>query len=121
MSSHFGKAEWIMVSEQANEALAFVKNDGLNGRSAAEIAVNQGCTDMIVGDIGDGALGRLQDAKIHVWAAQLPLTGGEALKMFRDGQLSPVPAARAATRHGSGHGCCCKSEAGSEGSSCCRG
>jgi hypothetical protein len=41
--------------------------------------------------------------------------------MFREGQLPPVPAARAATRHGEGHGCCCANRAVSEAPSRCHG
>lgn len=121
MSSHFGKAEWIMVAETGNPALAFVKNQELNGKCAAEIVTSQGFTDMILADIGDGALGHLQAAHIQAWAAPMPLTGDEALRMFSEGKLSPVPPARAATRHGEGHGCCGAKHAGSEGHSCCRG
>lgn len=121
MSSHFGKAEWMMVAEPGKADLAFVKNEGLNGKSATEIAIRQGCTDVILVDIGDGALGHLQAADIHAWAVHTPIAGGEALRMFREGQLFPVPAAQASTRHGSGHGCCCAGHAGTEASSCCRG
>jgi hypothetical protein len=63
----------------------------------------------------------LQAAHIHAWAAHVPVAGGEALRMFREGQLPPVPPARAATRQGGGHGCCCADRKGSEAPSCCRG
>jgi predicted Fe-Mo cluster-binding NifX family protein len=129
MSSHFGKAEWIMVSDADNAVSVFVKNDGLNGRCAAEIVIGHGCTDVILADIGDGALGHLQEASIRVWAVPELLAGDEALRLFRDAKLSPVPATRTATRHGNccgGHGSseassCCRSEAGAEAHGCCRG
>lgn len=120
MSSHFGKAEWIMVADTDNPDLTFQKNEALNGRSAVEIVIRQGCTDVILTAIGDGALGHLQAANIRAWAAPGPVAGAEALRIFREGQLPPVPAASAATKHGEGHGCCCSSRAGSEVSSCCR-
>jgi predicted Fe-Mo cluster-binding NifX family protein len=107
MSSHFGKAEWIMVADTENPVSTFEKNEGLNGKCAVEIVIRQGCTDVILADIGDGALGHLQAAHIRVWAAPEPVAGDEALRMFREGQLPPVPTARTATRHGEGHGCCC--------------
>ena len=121
MSTHFGKAEWIMVAETENRTLSFVKNEGLNGKSAVEIVICQGCTDVIVTDIGDGALGHLQAAQIRVWAAPAPVAGDEELRMFREGQLPPVPTARTATRDGEGHGCCCAKQDGSEVAACCRG
>ena len=120
MSSHFGKAEWIMVIETDNPVPAFQKNEALNGKCAAEIVIRQGCTDVILADIGDGALGQLQSAHICAWAVPEPIAGGEALRLFREGQLLPVPTARAATRHGEGHGCCCANRAVSEAPSCCR-
>jgi predicted Fe-Mo cluster-binding NifX family protein len=119
MSSHFGKAEWIMVADTDNSVPTFVKNEALNGKCAAENVISQGCTDVILADIGDGALGHLQAAHIRAWAAPEPVVGDEALRMFREGQLPPVPAARAATRHGEGHGCCCANRAVSEAPSCC--
>jgi predicted Fe-Mo cluster-binding NifX family protein len=83
--------------------------------------IRQGCTDVIVADIGDGALGHLQAAHIRAWAAPEPVTGNEALRMFSEGQLPPVPATRAATRHGEGLGCCCANRADSEAPSRCHG
>ena len=121
MSAHFGKAEWMMAADAEGAVPVFVKNEGLNGRCAAEIVIGQGCTDVILADIGDGALGHLQAASIRVWATPELVAGNEALRLFREGQLTSVPTARAATRHGAGHGSCCGSHGGSEASSCCRG
>lgn len=104
MSQHFGKAKWFMVSDTENAIAEFVRNEGLNGRSVAEIAVRQGCTDVIVVDIGDGALEHLQSAHIRAWAAPGLVTGQEALQLFAHGQLSLVPAARAPERRGRRHG-----------------
>jgi predicted Fe-Mo cluster-binding NifX family protein len=120
MSSHFGKAEWVMVADTENRDPEFLKNELLNGKSAVEILIRRGCTDVILTDIGDGALGHLEAAHIHAWAAPGQVAGGEALRLFREGQLPPVPAVSAATSHGARHGCCCSGGAGSETSSCCR-
>jgi hypothetical protein len=65
MSSHFGNAEWIMVSDAENAVPVFVKNEGLNGKSTVEIAICLGCTDMIFSEIGNGAFGHLQAAGIR--------------------------------------------------------
>jgi predicted Fe-Mo cluster-binding NifX family protein len=121
MSSHFGKAEWIMVADTENPVLEFVRNIGLNGKNVVEIVIRQGCTDVILTDIGDGALGHLQAAHIRAWAAPQPVAGSEALRMFREGQLPPVPSVRTTTKQDMRHGCCCSSQAGSEGAACCRG
>ncbi len=121
ISSHFGKAQWIMVADTEKSIIEFVKNEGLNGKSAVEVAIRQGCTDVILMDIGDGALGHLQAAQIRAWAVPEPVAGGEAIRMFREGQLQLVPLARAATRDGGGHGCCGVNRDGSEATACCRG
>ncbi len=121
MSSHFGKAEWIMVIDTDNPVPMFEKNEVLNGKCASESVIRQGCTDVILADIGDGALGHLQAAHIRAWAVPKPVTGDAALRMFREGQLPPVPAARAATRHGEGHGCCCANRTVPEAPSRCHG
>ncbi len=121
MSSHFGKAEWIMVADAETGVPEFVKNEALNGKCAVGIVSHRSCTDVIVSDIGDGALGQLQAAHIRAWAVPGPIAGVEALQMFREGKLHLVPPANAATRHGAGHVCCCANRAVSEAQSCCRG
>jgi len=118
MSSHFGKAEWIMVTNADNAVPMFVKNDGLNGKSAVEIAIRLGCTDMIFSEIGNGAFGHLQAAGIRGWVAPEQISGQQALNMFAQSQLHAV---EAATKQGGGMGCCCRSEAGAGSHSCCRG
>jgi predicted Fe-Mo cluster-binding NifX family protein len=118
MSSHFGKAEWIMVADTESPTLEFVKNDALNGKGAVVIAIRKGCSDMILTDIGDGALGHLQTAHIRAWAAPEPVVGSEALRMFREGQLPPVPSVRTTTRQDPHKGCCCSQGTGSEGAGC---
>ncbi len=119
MSSHFGKAKWFMAVDTENGVPEFVRNEGLNGRSAAGIALHKGCTDVILADIGDGALRHLQAAKINVWAVPGLVTGSEALRLFAQGQLAPVPASRSPERHGKQHGGCCCGHSGSGAAGCC--
>jgi predicted Fe-Mo cluster-binding NifX family protein len=119
MSSHFGKAEWIMIADTENASLDFVKNDAMNGRGAAGTVIGEGCTDVLVVDIGGGALGHLQEARIQAWAVGEPVAGAEALRRFKAGQLPAVSATQATEKHGGGQGCCCGH--GGAGSSCCRG
>jgi predicted Fe-Mo cluster-binding NifX family protein len=111
MSSHFGKADWILVADTEGGANEFVKNEALSGRGAVEMVIRESCTDVIVADIGDGALGHLQAAHVRVWSAPGPVVGSEALRMFREGKLPPVPPARAASRQGEHQGGCCSSRA----------
>lgn len=120
MSSHFGKAKWFMIVDTEGGSPSFIRNEGLNGRSAAELAVRQGCTDVILAEIGDGALGHLQSAGIRAWAVPAIVSGQEALRMFGEGQLSSLPAAVAAER-GAHHGCGCSSAAGADGGHRCCG
>ena len=118
MSPHFGKAEWIMIVEVPSGTAEFARNEGFNGRSAADLVLRRGCTDVILLDIGDGALRHLQAANIRAWIAPGPVTGNEALWLFAEGHLSPAPAARTATQHR--QGCCCAgSDAGHASTRCC--
>lgn len=105
MSPHFGKAEWVMVVGASGGTPEFTRNEGSNGRSAAEILIQQRCTDVIVVDIGDGALSHLQEAGIRTWGSPGAMAGREVLRMFAEGKLLAVPALRPHARHG--HGCCC--------------
>ena len=120
MSSHFGKAEWIMIADTDNQGPVFVKNEALNGKGAVEIVIRMGCTDVILADIGNGALGHLQAAHIRAWAVPAPVAGNEALRIFGEGQLPSVPPALATARQGVRHGGCCSRPAGGEAAVCCR-
>jgi len=117
MSAHFGKAEWIMVAGTENQAPEFVKNEGMNGKSAVEIAIRSGFTDMIFTEIGNGAYGHLHAANIRGWVAPEHITGEQALQMFAQSKLQP---ANAATKQGGGHGCCCSSADGAKSGGSCR-
>jgi predicted Fe-Mo cluster-binding NifX family protein len=117
MSSHFGKAEWIMVADTENRIPEFVKNEALNGKSVVDIAIHRGCTDVIFTEIGDGAFGHLIAAAIRGWVAPEHITGQQALQMF--GQLALQPA-NVSTKQGRGHGCCCAKREGSEAAACCQ-
>jgi predicted Fe-Mo cluster-binding NifX family protein len=118
MSSHFGKAEWMMIVEPDKSGPEFVKNDGMNGKSAVEIAIRQGCTDVIFTEIGNGAFGHLKAANIRGWVAPEDITGFQAYQMFEQSKLRNVDVA---TKQAAGHGCCCASRDGSDAPSCCRG
>jgi len=121
MSLHFGKAEWVMVVDPASRTAEFAKNEGLNGSSAADLLIRRGCTDLILVDIGDGALARLQAANIRVWAVPSRVTGSEALCLFAEGKIPRVPVTPATASRGQGRGCCCAGHGGSEAATgCCK-
>ena len=119
MSSHFGKAPWVMVVDGPEGAPEFVKNESANGSGAAGVLIGSGCTDAILVDIGDGALRRLQAAKIGAWAVPGPVTGREALRLFAAGELSRVPVAATAKERGEHHGCCCGGHGAQGSTHCC--
>lgn len=121
MSLHFGKAKWVMVVDPASRTAEFARNEGLNGRSVADLLIRRGCTDVILVDIGDGALAGLQAANIRAWAVPGRVTGSEALGLFAEGKIPRVPAAPAAAGAGQGRGCCCAGHGGSEAATGCCG
>ncbi len=104
ISAHFGKAEWVMVSDLASPLPEFVRNEMLNGKSALEIAIRNGCTDVIFTEIGNGAYGHLTAAGLHGWVAPRDITGQRAIQMFESSTLQP---ANGATKQGGGLGCHC--------------
>ena len=115
MSSHFCKAEWVMIANTDSESHVFLKNEGVQGKSVAELVASLECTDAIFSEIGNGALGHLKAANIGGWMAPRHITGLQALVMFQNRQLQPA----AATEGHAGRGCCCASKTGSEVHSCC--
>jgi predicted Fe-Mo cluster-binding NifX family protein len=118
MSSHFGKAEWVMVTDTESHTLVFLKNEGANGKNVVDLVASQGCTDAIFNDIGNGALAHLNATDVRSWVAPPNISGQQALEMFEHLRLQP--AASASEKH-SGKGCCCAKQSGSEATSCCHG
>jgi predicted Fe-Mo cluster-binding NifX family protein len=118
MSSHFGKAEWVMAADTESHTLAFLKNDVANGKSVVDLVASQGCTDAIFNGIGNGALAHLKATNVRGWVAPPNISGQQALEMLEHLRLQP--AASASEGH-SGKGCCCAKQAGSEAASCCHG
>jgi predicted Fe-Mo cluster-binding NifX family protein len=116
ISSHFGKAEWVMVADAESGALEFLKNEAANGKSAVEIAIRRGLTELIFTEIGNGAFGHLRAAGIRGWVAPEQITGEQALRMFEQARLQP---ASAATKLGGGMSCCCSGQTSAESDPCC--
>ncbi len=119
MSSHFGQAPWAMLVDGPEGTPEFVKNEAANGRGAVGVLIGSGCTDAILVDIGDGALERLQGAKINAWAAPGPVAGREALRLWAAGELPRVPAAATTKGHAEHHGCCCGGHGAQSSTRCC--
>lgn len=118
ISGHFGKAQWAMVADTSCHAVAFLRNDGSNGSSAAQLIAETGCTDVIFTSIGNGALSHLQAASIRGWVAPPEITGKQALEMFEHLRLQP---AATATEGHAGGGCCCSHSTKSGAHACCNG
>jgi predicted Fe-Mo cluster-binding NifX family protein len=118
MSSHFGKAEWVMAADTESHTFVFLKNEAANGNGVVNLVASQGCTDAVFNAIGNGALARLKATDVRGWMAPPNISGQQALEMFEHRRLQP--AASASEGH-SGKGCCCAKQAGSEAASCCHG
>jgi predicted Fe-Mo cluster-binding NifX family protein len=118
MSSHFGKAEWVMAADTESHTFVFLRNEAANGKSVVDLVASQGCTDAIFDGIGDGALARLRATNVRGWVAPPNISGQQALEMFEHLRLQP---AVSASEGHSGKGCCCTKQAGSETASCCHG
>ena len=129
MSSHFGKAPWVMLVNAPGAVPEFVRNEAANGGGAAGVVIGRGCTDVLLVDIGEGALTRLQAAGVTVWAVPVPLAGSDALALFSEGKLPRVPAVASTSSRGQHRGCCCggggqghgHDHAHEHGASCCCG
>ena len=117
MSSHFSKAEWIMVADTKLRGLSFLKNERLQCNSVVDVVLQQGCDDVIFADIGNGAFQHFNSAGIRGWVAPANISGQQALEMFEHLRLQP---AQSATEQHGGRGCCCTKPAGAEATSCCR-
>ena len=111
MSSHFGKAEWVMAADTVNHTFVFLKNEAANGKSVVDLVASQNCTDAIFNEIGSGALSHLTATNVRGWVAPAHISGGQALDMFAHLRLH----AAAST---SGH-VCCGSNHSESASTCC--
>jgi len=121
LSTHFGKAKWISLLGSDGK-IKFLENTGLNGRFVVDVLVANGCTDVVFGEIGFGALRHLQAAGIHGWFGPLDKPVPELLEMLRQQKLERATAPRDGhVNHGCGQhshgersdatgeqrGCCC--------------
>jgi len=120
LSSHFGKAKWILIMDPETGVTEFEQNHGLNGRAVVEILARHGCSDAIFAEIGPGALSHLQQAQIKPWFGPQDLAAPDVIEKLRRGELSPALAPRPGHEghhHQASAGGCCHSTSGS--SSCC--
>jgi predicted Fe-Mo cluster-binding NifX family protein len=112
MSSHFGKAEWVMVADTECHAFDFLKTEAAGGKSVVELVASQNCTDAIFSDIGNGALGHLKAEGIRGWVAPANISGQQALEMFEHLRLQAADSSSA-------HACCGSHHTGSKATTCC--
>jgi predicted Fe-Mo cluster-binding NifX family protein len=102
LSPHFGKAKWVMITDEDGGVATFVQNTGLDGRAVVDILAANGCTDVVFSGIGAGALRHLQAANIRGWIAGGDVPVPILLESFRRGELAR---AQAPTGGQEGHGC----------------
>jgi predicted Fe-Mo cluster-binding NifX family protein len=100
LSTHFGKARWLAVVDEAGRA-RFLRNEGLNGRWVARALAAAGATDVVAAHLGGGAFAHLVEAGLRVWSAAPDETAEGQLRRLRDGRLAPLDAP---PPHGEGHG-----------------
>ncbi len=112
MSSHFGKAEWVMVADTECHSFEFLKNEAAGGKSVVGLVASQKCTDTIFCEIGNGALGHLKAENIRGWSAPANISGQQALEMFEHLRLQAADSSSA-------HACCCSKHADSKATPCC--
>lgn len=127
LSMHFGKAKWVMVHDTEEKSSRFVQNHGLNGRSVVQLLLQEGCSEVICSEIGDGAVRNLENAGIRGWLAPAETPAPRALQMHAEGALQPIHSTKTSGEHrGCGHhdaeavgaGCGCQHRHG-EGHGCC--
>jgi predicted Fe-Mo cluster-binding NifX family protein len=99
-AEHFGKARWLLVAEDAVRC-DFVRNEGLDGRSVAEVFAARGCTDVIVRNLGPGAYAHVTAAGIRVWHAEEGESARALVQSLREGRLRPLAPGEA--KHGRAH------------------
>lgn len=123
LSSHFGKAKWVMITDTETCATLFEQNHGLNGRAVVDILARHGCSDAIFAEIGPGALSHLQQARINPWFGPQGLAAPAVIEQFKRGELraalAPNPGHGHEEHNGASssgmHGCC----GSSAHASCC--
>ena len=94
LSPHFGKAKWILVHDTEQATSHFVQNKELNGMSVVQHLLNEGCSDVICSEIGDGAIKHLHEANIRGWLAPANVPAPRLLEMLTEGTLQPVHATK---------------------------
>ena len=109
-------AKITVIADRESGAREFVGNETLNGRGAALAIADRGCGDVIVVDLGAGALRHLQMTQVSAWAAPAGTAGSDALRLFAENKLPAAAAHEGESQHG---GCCC-GHGGAAVTSCCR-
>jgi predicted Fe-Mo cluster-binding NifX family protein len=107
VSQHFGSAPAFLIVDAASGQCRAIANNNSHHQHGmcqplAAIA-GESVDSIVVGDIGMGALMKLQAANIAVFRADC-LTAGETLDAFRAGTLRAVSPETACGHHGQQHG-----------------
>lgn len=102
VAEHFGRAEWLLVMESPDRC-TFVRNTGLDGRSAVAELAARGCTDVVARRMGQGAFAHVTAAGMKAWEADAGVTGRTAVKRLAAGELRRLVPAPDGHRPGHGH------------------
>ena len=102
LSDHFGKAKWIMIRDTEQGTSRFVQNEGLNGKSVVQHLIGEGCSAVLLREIGMGAFGHLKEANIRAWLAPQHVAVSDVLRMYGEGSLTEIVVS---TEHAGSCGC----------------
>jgi predicted Fe-Mo cluster-binding NifX family protein len=89
LAGHFGKARWLLVVE-APDRFELLRNEGLDGRSVAEVFASHGCTDVIALRMGWGAYAHVTAAGMRVWEGDAGVTARVLAERLAHGALQPL-------------------------------
>jgi len=86
LALHFGKTKWILIYESA-ESFEFIRNEKLVGRNVVDLYQEAGCSDVIVNNIGSGAMRNLKAAGIQAWHGSLNIPARKLIATLKQGAL----------------------------------
>lgn len=99
LSPHFGKAKWLMVLDSDSQQSHFIQNTILDGRSVVQLLRQEGCSEVVFTNVGEGALRQLKQAGIAAWYAPSGIPVPRLLEMLNAGQLRLARKANSGARN----------------------
>jgi predicted Fe-Mo cluster-binding NifX family protein len=87
LSSQFGLAGWVLVSDTDRQQNVFERNRLLYGMGVVDILERHGCTDVIFSSIGQGTFEALKTAKIRGWCGPEGVPAVRLTERLKRGEL----------------------------------